>query len=841
MKLPESDQKKRGLKIAIVVALIITATTTALLIAGFVYGDKAKQMIVDEINRHLLVPVEIGHVEFTILRSFPDASLVFRNVSMKPSAELAEAPGLLHARSISLRFGIFSLFTDNYKIRSLALDGASVNLWKNDKGLDNFNVWRKSTENSSAEVNFDVQRILIKNTEVYYRNIASNSDIAVLLPEMVLRGKISDGIYNLSIEGGFSAQRIIINNSSYPALINAGVFARLAVNEKTSFVDVETCDISLSGNYFLASGKIDFGKDNTTVNLNVSSNKADIESIAKLLPESVTHIFNDFKPSGRLTFQANLTGAFGKNISPEITAVFNVDRGSFIHLQSNTRLSNIELKGSVTYPVGNQPEKLTLEQFSGIIGNGNFKGSLILQNFKNPLITLNLSTKFDLNDTRGFIKNSNIEKIGGVMIADIKYHGYYSGNFSTADKASGIISLSNVGITFKKENREINNINAQFELNNGSVMVDQLSFKTGESDFKLNGRIQNLLGYYLNADQAMHLEVKVLSQNIKLEDLTLTGTGEKSSPGDEGSMFAQRLSFNAEINCENFSYQKFSAQSIKGKLSLNDNVLRANELAFKALDGNITANGLLNGRYGSHAQVVCNATFTNVDISRMFFEFNDFGQTSLQSKHIRGRGDAVIQYGASLNNLFETDAGSVNAVADVEIRNGELLKFEPLQELSRFLDADELKNVKFSTMSNRIEIAQKTVIIPAMDINSSVMGLKGYGSHTFGNEIDYHFNVLLSEIGRKKNRRNLAPVDAIETDNSGRTRLFLHMTGTVDNPEFRYDSQAVARKMADDFKSQKQELRKALREEFGKNKTQTPAKSDKTAPKFEVEWDEDEE
>jgi len=837
--LPGSDQKKRVIKIAIAIALIIATTATALLIAGFAYGDKAKQMIVDEINRHLLVPVEIGQVEFTILRSFPDASVVFRNVEMKASTELAEAPGLLHARSVSLRFGIFSLLTNNYKIRSLAVDGASVTLWKNDKGLNNFNVWKKSTDSSSDGVNFDVQRIQIKNTEVFYRDIASNTDIAILFPEMVLRGKITDGIYNLNINGGFSAQRLIINNSGYPELINAGVFARLSVNEKTSSVDLETCNISLSGNTFLASGKIDFGKDNTALNLSISSQKADIESIAVLLPESVSGKFSDFKPSGRITFEANLNGPFGKNIYPEITAVFNVDRGIITHLPGKTKLSNIDIKGTITYPGGNKPENLTLEQFSGNIGQGNFKGSLVLQAFKNPLLTLNLSTKLDLNDISGYLNKSNIAKIGGELLADVKYHGNYSNHLNAAEKASGLISLSNASITLKQENREIKRINAQLELNNGSVMVDQLSFETGESDFKMNGRIQNLLGYLLNTDQSMHFEANVSSRNIKLEDLTLPASAEKTTPGKEAGIFPQRLGFNAEINCDNFSYQKFTAQSIKGKLSLSDNVLRATELSFKALDGSITTNGLLNGRYGSHAQVVCNATLNNVDISRMFYEFNDFGQSSLQSKHIRGRGDAVVQYGSTLNNRFETDAGSVNAVADVVIRDGELLKFEPLQELSRFLDADELKNVKFSTLSNRIEIARRTVIIPSMDINSSVMGLKGYGSHTFGNEIDYHFNVLLSDIGRKKNRRNIPPANAFETDNSGKTRLFLHMTGTVDNPEFRYDSQAVAKKIADDFKNQKQELRQVLREEFRKNKTEPVVNKSKTAPKFEVEWDED--
>ena len=189
-----------------------------------------------------------------------------------------------------------------------------------------------------------------------------------------------------------------------------------------------------------------------------------------------------------------------------------------------------------------------------------------------------------------------------------------------------------------------------------------------------------------------------------------------------------------------------------------------------------------------------------------------------------------------LDDSFDVDANSVNALADVEIRNGELVNFEPLQELSRFLNASELKNVKFSTLNNRIEVLRQRVIIPEMEVKSSVMNLKGYGSHSFGNEIDYHLNVLLSELTRKKSRRP-APEQSMETDAAGNTRLFLYLSGTVDHPEFRYDSQAVARKIAGDFKNQKQELKQVLRDEFGKNKQSTRSEPAQGV-KFDIEWDE---
>ena len=45
-------------------------------------------------------------------------------------------------------------------------------------------------------------------------------------------------------------------------------------------------------------------------------------------------------------------------------------------------------------------------------------------------------------------------------------------------------------------------------------------------------------------------------------------------------------------------------------------------------------------------------------------------------------------------------------------------------------------------------------------------------------------------------------------------------------------------KIADDFKNQKQELRKVLRNEFGKNKQPAVSEPSKGV-KFEIEWDED--
>jgi hypothetical protein len=52
------------------------------------------------------------------------------------------------------------------------------------------------------------------------------------------------------------------------------------------------------------------------------------------------------------------------------------------------------------------------------------------------------------------------------------------------------------------------------------------------------------------------------------------------------------------------------------------------------------------------------------------------------------------------------------------IEQGELVNFEPMMGLSRFISVDELKNIKFSTLKNRIYIKDKKITDWKKDIEA---------------------------------------------------------------------------------------------------------------------------
>ena len=62
---------------------------------------------------------------------------------------------------------------------------------------------------------------------------------------------------------------------------------------------------------------------------------------------------------------------------------------------------------------------------------------------------------------------------------------------------------------------------------------------------------------------------------------------------------------------------------------------------------------------------------------------------------------------------------SLNINSQLKIENGELIEFEPMYNLSDYVSIEELKNVKFATLENKIRIENERIIIPKMNINST--------------------------------------------------------------------------------------------------------------------------
>ena len=232
----------------------------------------------------------------------------------------------------------------------------------------------------------------------------------------------------------------------------------------------------------------------------------------------------------------------------------------------------------------------------------------------------------------------------------------------------------------------------------------------------------------------------------------------------------------------------------------------------------------------------------------MFYAFGNFGQTFILDKHLKGLVNANITVSSEWNNKLELDQEKLIATCSMQINNGELINFEPMFQLSKYIALDELKHIKFASLTNEILIKNRKVIIPHMLINSSAFNIEISGEHTFDNVIDYKLKVLLSEVlsnKAKKTKKENEEFGYIEDDGLGYTSLFLSIKGTVDDYKISYDTKMVKEHIKENMKNEKENLKKILNEEFGwfKNDTALAKKKQKQEelkkPQFMIQWDED--
>jgi hypothetical protein len=259
------------------------------------------------------------------------------------------------------------------------------------------------------------------------------------------------------------------------------------------------------------------------------------------------------------------------------------------------------------------------------------------------------------------------------------------------------------------------------------------------------------------------------------------------------------------------------------------------------MNGKVSGNGgvMLDGN--SNLLVKGHTSLKKIDIKQLFYAFGNFGQNILRDNHLKGNLSGDIFVSCEWDNQMNFNKNTALVESNIEITNGELINFEPLQGLSKFISLAELKDIKFSTLKNQVFIRHQQIIIPQMDINSSAFNITGSGVHDFDNHYTYRINVLLSEVlarKAKQNKKENSEFGIVEDDGLGKTKIPLIIVGYNNDYKISYDTKGLKDIIKESMQGQKRELKNIFKEEFGMFKNDSTVTKPKTSQKFNLEWDE---
>lgn len=825
----------------ITITSILTISTSLI----YFYEDEVKAIIINELNKHLnsRITVEPQNIDLTIIKSFPKCALEFKNILALESKDFKTQDTLLFAKRLSLNFDIKDLFNKNYTIHNIELEDSKVNLKIDKHGNSNYTIWKTSDSIQSTDsLSFALEKIKLTNVFLNYKNNTKKIKISAHLKDFVFSGKFNEANYILETKGLAYMSIFQIQKVTYVHEKQLKLDAELEV--LGSLFKIKKADTKINSTLLNSSGSFEVKDSLLALDILFTGKNLDIASTLSLLPENFQTKLNDYESDGEFYASGECHYKAGKSFS--LHSKFGIKQATINYKPQNTALSQVNLEGTILIDEHNSA--LTLNNIRANLNTNTFKGHLELSNFNDPYIKLNVDANTNLEELNTFYPIDTLQHLTGSILLTAEIEGklseLQSNAFSPNVRANGQATLKNIKAQFKQSEKEINIPEGEVTLTNRNLEVSNLKLIKGNSDVVIIGDIPNFLEYMFDSRTSLIINSTVTSENIELEDFLF-----KSKEDSKESLvfIPPNLELNLVVIVKKLAFQKFKASQLSGKLFLKNQKIVINDMTFLAMDGNVSINAFADASSEKDINISGDCYLSKINIKELFTELNNFGQTTLQDKHLKGFITANIDFTGLWNKALQVDLNSINANSNLNIEQGELIGFKPLESLAKYIDLKELKHIKFSTLQSNLSIKNKTITLPKTSIKSTAINLDLWGSHTFDNQIDYHIQLLISELLAKKQKAN-KPFDEelalVENDPDNRRSVFLVMKGSIDNPTITYDKSGAKQKIKEDLKAEKQTIKNILKEEFGlfkkdtiPNRKQNSLKSDQ---KFQLKIGDDE-
>jgi hypothetical protein len=384
---------------------------------------------------------------------------------------------------------------------------------------------------------------------------------------------------------------------------------------------------------------------------------------------------------------------------------------------------------------------------------------------------------------------------------------------------------------------------ATFKLNQNHLNISTATGEFAGSKFRTSLFLHNFFGHLKNS------ELMRVSGNLSIDRIEL------QSSADGGPLsIPKNVDVFVKTGIGALSYDKILMQDLRGDVQYQAQTLFVDGLYFRVFDGDLTGITEVNFSDMSRLPFRFEGFVSRINAEKMFAGFDNFGQTEITDQNLKGSIDADLSVVGNFIPGTGLDSKSLWATMRTRITDGQLTNLPMLQKLSRFVDEDTLNNVRFATLENTIEIRNEVVTLPEMRILSNALNIDVAGTHHFNGNIDYSIRIALSELlsrRRRERRRNQQELGVVE-DERRRISLYVYVTGTTENPQFRYDFRNVFRNLefgsgtaSAAIRQERETVRKIVQEEF-----QFLQKSDETRRQealwreqekgnFVIEWDDE--
>jgi len=838
----------KGLGIFIVIALI------ALVSIPFLFKDKIKQMIVNAINENVDATVAFEDVDLSLLKSFPQANVTIDKLSIINKAPFA-GDTLFYSGEVNLKMSIKELFKgegEAMNIESFSSANGVVNILFDKNGLGNFDIAIKDEKDKpdtseSKPFAMNIQNYEIENLRFKYFD--ERSKIKMVIDSLNHTGTGNFAASKLDLDTKTTAKiSLDMDKTNYMKNVALTLDAVLGIdleNSKYTFKDNKALINKLPLEF---DGSIQLVEAGQEYDLKFKTPTSSFQNFLGLIPSAYSGSLENVKTTGNFTIAGFAKGLYSDTSVPKFNLAIASNNASFKYPDLPKSVENIVIDTKIINETGVLNDTyVNLDKLSFRIDQDVFDAKANVRNItENPLIDATLKGTMNLANISKAYPIKLDTPLTGILKADVKTKfDMKSVETNNYDKilASGDATITGFKyVDADKKTYTINTASAQFS--NQKINLKQLEMTTGKTDLRVNGTVENFLGYAFK-NQELKGNFNVNSNQILVSDFmteTQTTVNNKTTT-TEAVKIPKLINVSLNASANSVVYDNLNLKNVSGKLTVKDEKVSLQNLKTSIFGGMITATGDVSTKTATPTFNM-NLGLNTVDIQQAFTQLEMLKNIAPIAGVINGKLNSTIKLSGNLDAKEMTP--------DLKTLSGDLLgqllsttinasNSEMLTALSSNVKFIDLKKINLNDLKANLTFDNGRVNVKPFDLKYQDIKVNIGGSHGFDQSMNYNvkFNVPAKYLGSEVNNllAKLTPAEANKLENIPVNAV---LTGNFKNPKVSTDMKAAVTNLANQLVQQQKDklvnqgtkaLENLINNNTKKDTTTTKTKKEETKEK----------
>ena len=716
--------------------------------------------------------LSIKDFDVSLWRYFPSIELRLLDVTVRDT--LKHIP-MISAASLSTTVNIFQIFGKNKTIDDVILEDGVFHLFTDSTGYRNNYVLqpKKKKQNKPAKGERSqviIKKITVKNLAITIDDAIANKKIELVINELRARLKREDSLVLIRMEEvismktglGFNLTKgSYFKNSIIEGDWNMKLNGSQMILSFDNTININKHAYDLKGYFNLSEAKM--------FSIHFSTKDEDYTKATNIVTAAIREKIGVIKLYKPLNVDGIIEGSLLPHQEPRVDINWATNNNEMdVPVLAFTNCSftgNFLNEVNTDSPRGDPNSRIILYSFSGNMGGIQLQGKdLTITNLQQPNIKFHLisSSKLEVLDKNFDL--DNIRLLGGNADLEITYDGQLSKDYILAGPVEGAFHIRDGSIEYVPHNLLFTSCNGDIAFFPDSIDIRKFHCQYKKNEFNVEGYGTNIRkGLLLKTEESAAIRLSVTSPLVNLDDFdALFGKRVKSARNKKSKSGFSKTAANVDAILSNSSIDlvlksdrlkrgNLDATRFQTHIVFHSGFWQIPDLSLHLADGDIKTRGQLKKSGESSYLANIRAQLNKVNIQKLFFSFNDFGQRGIQSNNLRGSVTMDADLLAGINGSGKMVPGSVESTVNFSIRDGALVDFAPLANIKNFVLKDrDLHDVRFAELKDKLEIKQDLVKIHRMEIASTALhmfvegnyGLKGYGT-------DLILQIPFSNLGKQ--------------------------------------------------------------------------------------------